>query len=427
MYYLKISSRSFFSKWRQYISLFLVSMIGVGISLFSMALIDGMLTSLSMKAKIYYAGDFQILGGLDNMDFYNSSDYVSKIESVVPGDAVVAKRRDYDATDCFLCYEGTDARIRVIKAVDFNKEKILFSKLNFIEGSSAELSDREGIVISEPIAKLLSIHVGDSLTLVMSTLHGNINSANLVVKGIFRDSSLFGMYTTYMDYDLFIKLNEDENDYANRIGVFFPNGNYSEKDLAKYQKRLEKIMNMYPLVDDKYEFYDKLYEGFEKETFALINVDANMNELKLIIKAMKWVSVLIICALVVIIIVGVSSTYRVLVMKRITEIGIYKAIGMARKNIYMILLLESCCLMISGCLAGLLFSGIMCSIVKCFNLSFIPAFDVFLVNGIIVPVMDPFSVILVLSVIFVTTVLAVVFSIRKAVEITPVQALATTE
>ena len=111
MYYLKISSRSFFSKWRQYISLFLVSMIGVGISLFAMALIDGMLTSLSMKAKIYYAGDFQILGGIDNMDFYNSSDYVSKIESVMPGDAVVAKRRDYDATDCFLCYEGTDARI----------------------------------------------------------------------------------------------------------------------------------------------------------------------------------------------------------------------------------------------------------------------------------------------------------------------------
>ena len=69
----------------------------------------------------------------------------------------------------------------------------------------------------------------------------------------------------------------------------------------------------------------------------------------------------------------------------------------------------------------------MCSIVKCFNLSFIPACDVFLVNGIIVRVMDPFSVILVLSVIFVTTVLAVVFSIRKAVEVTPVQALATTE
>lgn len=427
MYYAKISSRSLVSRWRQYISLFLVSMLGIGISLFSMSLIDGMLSALSMKAKIYYGGDFQILGGLDNLDFYNSSEIVRKIQSVMPSSSVVVKRRDYDATDCFLCFEGSDARIRVIKGVDFKNETDLFHRLNFVEGTADDLDKQVGIVISEPIAKMLSIHVGDSLTLVMSTLHENINSANLLVKGIFRDSSLFGMYTTYMDYEKFIELNEDEPDYANRIGVFFPKGNFSESHIKTYQKNLETVLNMYPLVDDKYEFYDKLYAGFDRETYALINTYSNMNELKLIIRAMKWVSLLIIFALIIIIIVGVSSTYRVLVMKRINEIGIYKAIGMNRGSIYRLLLVETCFLMLCGCIAGIIMSGILCSVVQCFNLSFIPAFDVFLTNGVIVPGISVLSHAAVVSVIFVTTVLAVVLSIRKAVEITPVQALATTE
>lgn len=51
MYYFKISSRSLLSKWRQYVSLFLVSMFGVAISLFLMFVVKGMLSSMATKAK----------------------------------------------------------------------------------------------------------------------------------------------------------------------------------------------------------------------------------------------------------------------------------------------------------------------------------------------------------------------------------------
>ena len=185
---------------------------------------------------------------------------------------------------------------------------------------------------------------------------------------------------------------------------------------------------MYPMVKDKEEFYDVLYgPGFKEETSCLVNIESSMQELQIIIDAMNWVSKLIIISLVVIIIVGVSSTYRVLVLNRINEIGIYKSIGMKRINVYRILLSETCCLMILGCIAGFILSLILCGITKQINLSFIPAFDVFLTNGVIFPKLEFSNIMTVLIFVFVTTLAAVVLSIKKAVEITPVQALATTE
>lgn len=428
MYYFKISVRSLLSKWRQYISLFLVSMFGVGISLFLMFVVDGMLSAMSTKAKIYYGGDFQVLGGYDFIEYYKASEYVKKIESVLPSNATVSKRLFCKAKESFLFYEGSEARFRQMVGVQFDREQNLFEKFNFVEGSAKDMSGENDILLSEPIARMLSVHAGDLVTFVANGSDRGINTIPLHVKGIFRDSSVFGMYTVYFNIDFVNVYVEEEPDYANRVCVYFPDGSYSDKKLPEYHKKLSSVMNMYPLVDDKEEFYDVLYgPHFTEETSCIVNLSASMKELQIIIDAMGWVSTLVIIALVIIIVVGVSSTYRVLVMKRINEIGIYKAIGMNRINVYRILMSETCFLMFSGVIAGVLLSFLMCAVIRSFNLSFIPAFDVFLTNGVIVPRLEFFNTVVVVAVVFVTTVSAVVLSIRKAVEITPVQALATTE
>lgn len=427
MYYFKISSRSLLSKWRLYVSLFLVSMFGVAISLFLMFVVKGMLSSMATKAKMYYGGDMQILGGYDYIEYYHASKYVEKVKSVLPENAIVSKRLSARAKNSFLLYEGTEARFRQVIGIEFDKEQSLFENYNFVEGSASLLSGKYDILLSEPIAKMLSVHAGDQITFV-DNRSGPVDTVPFVVKGIFRDSSIFGMYTVYFNIDYVVEFVNEEADYANRICVYFPDGSYSKKMLSKYHKALSTVLNMYPLVETKEDFYDVLYgPGFTEETYCLVSIESSMEELQLIIDAMNWVSMLVVATLIVIIIVGVSSTYRVLVLKRINEIGIYKAIGMNRFKIYRILLSEASCLMACGCIAGFVFSLILSGIIRCINLSFIPAFDVFLANGVIIPRLEFSNIVVVLLFVFVTTLSAVVLSIRKAVEITPVQALATTE
>ena len=142
---------------------------------------------------------------------------------------------------------------------------------------------------------------------------------------------------------------------------------------------------------------------------------------------MKFIAAFIIIMLVIIIVAGVSSTFRVIVMKRINEIGIYKAIGMKRFKITGMLLCETSLLVFAGCLAGFVLSLLLTFIAGFINLSFIPAFDIFLTNGVLRAKISLLYFVIVSGAVIVTTTLAVLFAIRKSVRITPCEALAVTE
>ncbi len=428
MFAFKLGLRSLFFRRKQYISLLAVCIAGVGISLFCLFLMDGMLRSLSMKSKIYYGGDLQFIGGNGTLNFSNVDETIAKIEPVFPSNAIISPRYDFSAGNSALYFEGTGVRQRVIKGVDFTKEDQLFSQFTYVSGDAKSIAGTNGILLSDPIAKMLCIHTGDSVTLMLKNIRGYTNTVQLEVKGIFKDSSLFGMYTSYMDIDCLRLAYGCGHKEANRIGVFFPEQAPSSKDVASYQSSLEKLFTMFPQVTDKQLFYDKLLTGqLTGETYALITLFANLQDVRILIDAMHGIAAFIIIILILIIVIGISSTYRVLIMKRSNEIGIYKAIGMERKGIMHVLLSETLVLLVCGCAGGFLFAFILCKCISFWNLSFIPAFDIFLSNGILVPLIKFLPVAVISLTVIVTTVFAVLFSVKKTVIMTPIEALAVTE
>ena len=184
---------------------------------------------------------------------------------------------------------------------------------------------------------------------------------------------------------------------------------------------------MYKLTDDKNQFFAVLYdEAAPKPLFALITLDANIKDLQMLIDAIKAIVILITIILMAIISVGIGSTYRVIVMRRITEIGIYRALGMKPEGIRTLFLTETFFLLLAGCTAGILLSAAATGILARFNFSFIPAFDIFLTDGHLMPQVRLAKIATLLGTIIVTTLLSVLFTIRSAVHISPVGALATT-
>lgn len=428
MFYSKIAIRSLFSKWRQYVSLFLVCSVGFGFSLFCLFLVNGMLDSLQMKAKVFYGGDFQFIGGKGRLLFDDENEFLPGIKKTFGDDVLVFSRLDYDGRNAALYFDGQEIRQKVIKGVDFELEKPLFSQMNFISGGIDGMNEGGGILISSAVADKTGAKIGDAVTVMLKTDSGMTNTIQLSVMGIFQDSSVFGIYTTYIYIGDLRKAYAVSGNYANRIGIYLNGKTASSDDYRSYLKNLESLFNMYGSVSDKYVFYDDLLGNkFDSEIYALIPLSANMSELKIVIDAMKLVSFLIVVILVIIVVVGISSTYRVIVMKRITEIGIYKAIGMERNSIYKILLTESSALVVFGSLLGFFLYIILAEIISQFDFSVIPSFDIFLNNGSIVPLMKSSWVLALFVFVLVTTVTAVLFSIKKAVNVTPVQALAVSE
>ena len=423
---LKMGLRSIIYRKKQDVSIFLVCLFGIGISIFSIFLIDGMLSALENKARIYYGGDYQFMGGSKDYELFDYENYIEDLRTIFPENTLIAPRFDYNDGYAALYFEGVGVRQRVIKGVDFTIEKELFSTLNFKSGSIDEMAGSDGILLSAAIAEILEVQTGDSITMMVKTKKQGINTVELVVKGIFADSSLFGMYTSYMDINCLRNAYKYPENCINRICITLPPEYEAEALAPMYQAALEEKYPMYEQVKVKQLFYDHRSDmGFPN--YALITLSSNLSDVQILIDAMKLMSAFIILILMLIIIIGVSSTFRVIVIKRINEIGIYKAIGMRYGKIMGMLLTETMLLVITGCFSGLLFALILCLFARFINLSFIPAFDIFLKNGVLVPNINILYFIILAAVIIVTTLCAVYLRIRKSVAVPPCKALAVTE
>ena len=431
MYQTKIALRYLIYRKTQYVSLFLVCMFGVAISLAAIAISTGMIRSLNQKARIYYGGDFALMCAKDDawLDIYNYEENLELVKSVLPKNAIVSPRFELDGRRGAFYFEGVQALQQTFKGIEIENEKSLLSSLTFVEGGVenvlSSVGQKNWVFISQPIAKMLGAHAGDEITLQLETFDNVLNTVQIEIKGIFQDSSVFGMYTSYFDFSFLKTAYTRPEDYANRICVYFPGRNITEKKLHEFYDSLSGVLNMYQWVDDKDDYID--VDSFETETWGFIPLSANLNDVEIMELAMDAIITFIVVILTIIIIAGIGSTYRVLIMKRITEIGIYMAVGMKKHSIVFTLLTESLLLLISGCIAGILLTGIFCSIISLFDFSFIPSFDMFLEQSNLCPRLDVIKSVMVIFSVIVATLLAVLYSTLKSIKIMPVQALAVTE
>lgn len=433
MYQIKIALRSLLYRKSQYVSLFLVCMFGVAISLTAIAVSTGMISSLNQKAKIYYGGDFALMCAKKGswLNIYNYEERLAKVKAALPESAVVSPRIELDGRRGSFYFEGVQALQQTFKGIEIENEKYLLSSFVFTEGSVENVlsapEQKNWVFISKPIAEMLGAHVGDEITFQIETHDDVKNTVQIEIKGIFQDSSVFGMYTSYFDFNFLKTAYGRPQDYANRICVNFPTERITTRKLHSYYNTLCSVLNMYDWVDDKDDFIDLPKENYTEEIWGFIPLSANLNDVEIMQLAMDAVISFIVVVLTIIIIAGIGSTYRVLIMKRINEIGIYMAVGMKKRSIVSTLLFESLLLLITGCLGGILLTLAGCSFISIFDFSFIPSFDMFLEKGNLCPRADVLkSVAVIVSVIF-TTLLAVLYSTLKSIKIMPVEALAVAE
>lgn len=428
MFYTKLALASVVNNRRQYLSLFCVCFVCVSLILGAVIVTDGMLSSVKQKARQYYGGDVQFLGGT-RATFWlkEKEDFEALFESIVGDEAAVFTRFDYNARLCEIFYEGESMRQRQIKGVDFAKEKPLFDTFTFVEGNANELPNHLGIIISEPIAQKLGVHAGDMVTLQLITYQGHINTFSFIVTGIFQDSSLFGLYTSYIDQKMMWEATGYPDCYVNRLSLYYKNHKVTKAQLRALQAALSEHFAMYPLTDDKYELIDAA-DASPTPLYGLIELNANIKDLKAVIDAIQIVRTALILVLLAIVSVGISSTYRVIVMRRTTDIGIYRSLGMKPSGVRKLFLLEISWLLLVGYIAGILLTVLGAFVLSRFTFSFIPAFDIFLQNGHLLPQVrgNILKLLGVMVIITVTTLVSVLFTIRKVVHQSPVGALATT-
>lgn len=426
MFYFKIALKSILNRHQQYKSLFAVTAVGICIMLSALMITDGMIKSMNEKARQYYGGDVQFLGGLHLTKSLEQAHKEAALlkQNLKNDNVLVIERFNHDGSKDSYYFEGTSVKQRAIIGVNFEEEKELFSKFTFVEGSYEKGEYEDTVLLSEPIAKKLGCHVGDSVTYYCPTDNG-INTTQLVLTGIFQDASVFGMYTSYVNYSsLMTALCREPQ--IDRISIYYKNGEPSNRQLLKLYSELSDTFNMYPFGIDKQDFYDDYSKLNGVEKYCLIPLSSNVTDLKLVISALQLIVAAIVLMLMIIISVGISSTYRVIVIKRNVESGTLRAIGMRPSGVMKMFVAEAFLLLISGALTGFAASFIIVNVIAKFNLSFVSGFDLFLTGGCLIPGINGLKITGLVTVIIVTTLCSVLFTLRKLVHVSPVTAMATT-
>lgn len=421
---LRIALRNLFRQKVRYRVLGIAIAFGCAIITIVYGAMGGMRQSLEEKAKIYYGGDFSILGNIKNADLVveKPQELIDVLEAL-PGKPVrVAPRIDY-RSNVFLSFGGNSVHLRMVTGVEWDREEINFRSFNYVDGGPAGMTGSNGILISAPVAKMLGARVGDDLLFLIDTKTGQRNTATLVLRGIYRDSSLFGYYTSYMDINVLRAAIRADPLSASYVGGYFQGTGRLTFPLRRIQAALEKTLPMFPLVAAKTDLGAiRNVSEWKGVKYALIGLDAHISQINQVVQVMSLLLLALAFLLLGTVVLGVVNTYRVIVFERTKEIGTMRAIGMQRPVVVRLFLYEAGMLAVAASALGVA-SGIgVLGLLSAVNLSWLPGFDVFLSNGRIAWAMAPGEMLFVAVIMLIAVLAAAAGPASRAASIEPVQA-----
>lgn len=333
-----------------------------------------------------------------------------------------------------MIFEGKKAQTNIF-GCDFEKETYFEKIMTLTNGSWDNVSNPKSIILSESVAKDLKIEVGDSLLVQLNTISGQATFGEFTLAAVSKDVSLIGSIAAYCHiqylnelsglapdefYIYSIMLNEQaEQDRAAQI----LEGLIAKR--APVTNRLEALKThpSNPITGINKQLEETEWEGTK---YLVQTFNDEVPQIKQILGTVQYVSLGILVGLFLIVMIGISNTYKMVIYERIKEIGTMRAIGMKKKDAGKIFMWESVLLSIFGSLAGFIAAVIGMSILSLFTFTN-EALTMFLQNGHWTYVLSPGSVILKLIVIIVLTMIAVSGSAKSAAKMNPADALRTSK
>jgi len=424
-----LAARNVFLRRRRYALLSLAIILGFALVTFIQAATNGALQSIKDKAARYFSGHISITGYDKGEQSLEAPEQLAQaiLDSGLPVRSV-AKRSIYYDSNASLFFGGNSVRQRRLVGIDFAAEREQMQTLDFSEGSLEVLlaDESNGILISEAAARILGARVGDDLMLFLTTPRGQYNTATLYVRGIFRETSLFG-YVAYMNLkDMNRVLNRPEES-ATDLAIYAEPGVNHQRLLDDLRGQLGTAYRLLPPMANKQQLSAELSKVDWKQgpVLAPLTLDAHLEQITTILDAILAVTWFVLTVFISIVMVGVLNTYRVLVYERTREIGTIRAIGMGRNAVRLMFLWEAVLLGLAATLIGLVVGRVLLLALRLVDLSAITGAGMFTVRGHLVPQLNTPTTLLTFALMLLALVLAVWGPAAKAARVAPAEALRT--
>lgn len=324
---------------------------------------------------------------------------------------------------------------RTLEGVDWTNDHFLMDDLKLKAGTIADLSDPRAVLLGQKHADKLGVRVGEELFIQVQTVHGQQNYDSFLVKGIYDDSNNTMTSSIYAGIDAVNQLLDMKPGSFNLLGVTLKS--FNDTDAAT-----EALIPLLPAelkvpsrdqtrgkaFNDQVSAYKKDKKNLEPKTMVM-NINDELSGIKGQIMAVNFLALVILSVLLLVVMVGLTNTYRIIVYERSREIGTMRAMGLQRKGVQRIFVLEAVFLSLGGALAGILLAALLLAGLSLVNwggdvansgLAFV------LRDGHLSWSLDVTTLVLTTGLVAGMTWLAALFPARRAGRIDPAVALRTT-
>lgn len=414
---------------------FLVAMIAFGIAMVTMvqSVTVGMRENVVAGSARYLGGAYVVIARRDHGYSGNLIESVAAVKKAVADaglkPSLIVEREVAAENGQTLYFNGESFELRRITGVDTRNEAEVFSRLGFDEGSAEGLGGTKGILVSRQVARRLGLRTGDGLTLRLSNHQGFLTSAELVVRGIFSDASIFGYYNAYVDIALLRELLGGDPDQAVAMGFYF-------KDRADSRERAAELMTafaagglpVFPKLENR-EDLDALWNAsWEGIRYGVLPVEHSVDARVMdIIEAVELASYLFLVMILAIVLVGMRNTTHIMTRRRFKEIGTIRALGLSESGARRLVLGEALIVASLGFLVGVAAAfGILLG-VSFMTFDWSAGFDIFLNKGRLSFSLSPFFLAVNYGALALMTVLGALPAASQAARIPPAAAMSTNE
>jgi len=253
----------------------------------------------------------------------------------------------------------------VLGGVDVTTERGLRRTIQPIDGSLDELAKPGTMLLFEGQAKRLEVKAGDVVTLAAPTTRGQNNTADVRVAVVARDSGLLSAFNAFLQADTLRELYQLRPGNTGAIHLYLKDASRSAEVAARLRVKLAeagwRVMDA-----DPHAYWEKLFQTVPSEDWTGQKLDVStwedeMNFMNWLLQAVHVLTGILVFVLMVIVVVGILNTLAIAIRERTREIGTLRAIGMQRRKVRWLLLLEAGLLGVLGTAGGLVLAWAVAS------------------------------------------------------------------
>ncbi len=246
-----------------------------------------------------------------------------------------------------------------VTGLDIKSEPQFAKVLQLVSGNLDDLAQPGTILIFDNQADKLGVKVGDAVTISAPTTRGTNNTVDVRVAAIAHSMGLLSTWNSFVPIETLRTLYQLNGDSTGVIQILLQPGDLDRIPAIASRLRLALDKAGFRVMEPDPRAFWMKFQSVAREdwTGQKLDVTSWEDEISFMtwtLKALQGLSLVLIAILVAIIIIGIMNTMWIAIRERTREIGTLRAIGMQRREVLWMFLLESFMLGLMSTVTGAL-------------------------------------------------------------------------